>query len=90
VNKAQLIDAIASQADVSKAVAGRVLDATIAAISKSLKKNDDVSLVGFGTFYVKKRAARKGRNPRTGAMIQISAAKVPGFRAGKTLRDTVQ
>jgi len=90
VNKAQLIDAIASQADVSKAVAGRVLDATIYAISKSLKKNDDVSLVGFGTFYVKKRAARKGRNPRTGAVINISAAKVPGFRAGKTLKDTVQ
>lgn len=90
MNKAQLIDAIASQADVSKAVAGRVLDATIHAVSKALKKNDDVSLVGFGTFYVKKRAARKGRNPRTGAVINISAAKVPGFRAGKTLKDTVQ
>lgn len=90
MNKAQLIDAIASQADVSKAVAGRVLDATITAVSKALKKNDDVSLVGFGTFYVKKRAARKGRNPRTGAVINISAAKVPGFRAGKTLKDTVQ
>ena len=90
MNKAQLIDAIASKADVSKAVAGRVLDATVEAVTKALKKNDEVSLVGFGTFHVKKRAARKGRNPRTGAVINISAAKVPGFRAGKTLKESVQ
>ena len=88
-NKSDLIDAIAKSADLSKAAAGRALDATIEAIKKSLKKGEDVSLVGFGTFYVGKRAARTGRNPQTGAAIKIKAAKVPKFRAGKGLKDAV-
>ena len=88
-NKSDLIDAIAKSADLSKAAAGRALDATIESIKKSLKKGDDVSLVGFGTFYVGKRAARNGRNPQTGAAIKIKAAKVPKFRAGKGLKDAV-
>ncbi|MDR2195279.1 MAG: HU family DNA-binding protein [Gallionellaceae bacterium] len=89
MNKSDLIDAIATAADISKASAGRALDATIDAIAKSLKKDDSVSLVGFGTFYVGKRAARTGRNPRTGAEIKIKAAKTPKFRAGKGLKDAV-
>ena len=88
-NKSDLIDAIAISADISKAAAGRALDATIESIKKSLKKGEDVSLVGFGTFYVGKRAARNGRNPQTGATIKIKAAKVPKFRAGKGLKDAV-
>jgi DNA-binding protein HU-beta len=88
-NKSDLIEAIAKSADISKAAAGRALDATIESIKKSLKKNELVSLVGFGTFYVGKRAARNGRNPRTGATIKIKAAKVPKFRAGKGLKDAV-
>ncbi len=90
MNKSELIDAIANGADVSKAVAGRALDAFMAAVTKALKKGDEVTLVGFGTYAVKKRAARKGRNPRTGKEIQIPAAKVPLFRAGKTLKDSVK
>lgn len=89
VNKSELIEVIAKQAEVSKAAAGRALDATIAAITQSLKKNQDVTLVGFGTFTVGKRAARTGRNPRTGDAIKIKAAKVPKFRAGKALKDAV-
>jgi DNA-binding protein HU-beta len=88
-NKSDLIEAIAKSADISKAAAGRALDATIESIKKSLKKGELVSLVGFGTFYVGKRAARNGRNPRTGATIKIKAAKVPKFRAGKGLKDAV-
>lgn len=88
-NKSDLIEAIAKSADISKAAAGRALDATIEAITKSMKKGEDVSLVGFGTFYVGKRAARTGRNPQTGAAIKIKAAKVPKFRAGKGLKDAV-
>ncbi len=88
-NKSDLIEAIAKSADLSKAAAGRALDATLESISKSLKKGELVSLVGFGTFYVAKRAARNGRNPRTGETIKIKAAKVPKFRAGKGLKDTV-
>jgi DNA-binding protein HU-beta len=88
-NKSDLIEAIAKTADISKAAAGRALDATIESIKKSLKKGELVSLVGFGTFYVGKRAARTGRNPRTGAAIKIKAAKVPKFRAGKGLKDAV-
>lgn len=90
VNKSELIDQIAKSADLSKAAAGRALDATIAAVKASLKKGGDVSLVGFGTFYVSKRAARNGRNPQTGAAIKIKAAKVPKFRAGKALKDAVK
>ena len=88
-NKSDLIEAIAKSADISKAAAGRALDATIESIKKSLKKGDLVSLVGFGTFYVGKRAARNGRNPRTGETIKIKAAKVPKFTAGKGLKDAV-
>jgi DNA-binding protein HU-beta len=89
VNKSDLVDAIAKSADISKAAAGRALDATVDTIKKALKKGDTVSLVGFGTFKVGKRAARNGRNPRTGATIKIKAAKVPKFSAGKGLKDAV-
>jgi DNA-binding protein HU-beta len=89
VNKSELIDAIAKNADLSKASAGRALDATVAAVKQALKKGDMVTLVGFGSFYVGKRSARSGRNPRTGATIKIKAAKVPKFRAGKALKDAV-
>ena len=89
MNKAELIDQIAESADISKAAAARALDATIAAVKTSLKQGNMVSLVGFGTFYVGERAARSGRNPQTGASITIKAAKVPKFRAGKSLKDAV-
>jgi DNA-binding protein HU-beta len=89
VNKSQLIDKIAADADISKAAAGRVLDAIIGSVTESLKAGDDVALVGFGTFSVRERAARTGRNPQTGKEISIPAAKVPGFRAGKALKDSV-
>lgn len=89
VNKSELIDAIAKQADISKAAAGKALDATIESVKQALKQEDTVTLVGFGTFYVGDRAARTGRNPRTGKNIKIKAAKVPKFRAGKGLKDAV-
>ncbi|NKI74976.1 DNA-binding protein HU-beta [Dickeya sp. CFBP 2040] len=89
MNKSQLIDKIAADADISKAAAGRVLDAIIGSVTESLKAGDDVALVGFGTFSVRERAARTGRNPQTGKEINIPAAKVPGFRAGKALKDSV-
>jgi DNA-binding protein HU-beta len=89
VNKSELIDAIAKHADISKAAAGRALDATVNSIKSSLKNGDIVTLVGFGSFYVGKRTARAGRNPRTGATIKIQAAKVPKFRAGKELKDSL-
>jgi DNA-binding protein HU-beta len=89
VNKQELIDHIAKSADISKAAAGRALDSAVTAIRTSLKKGGMVTLVGFGTFYVGKRAARAGRNPRTGAQIKIKSAKVPKFRAGKALKDAV-
>ncbi|GAB4147206.1 MAG: DNA-binding protein HU-beta [Bacteroidia bacterium] len=89
MNKAELIEAIANGAKISKADAGRALDATIEAISKSLKKGDKVSLVGFGTFAVTKRAARTGRNPQTGKTIKIAAKKVAKFKAGSELAKTV-
>ena len=85
MNKSQLIDKIAAGADISKAAAGRALDAIIASVTEG----DDVALVGFGTFAVKERAARTGRNPQTGKEITIAAAKVPSFRAGKALKDAV-
>ncbi len=87
MNKSELIDAIAESADLSKASAGRALDATVEAITAALKKSDSVSLVGFGTFSIKERAARTGRNPQTGAPIDIAAAKIPSFKAGKALKD---
>jgi DNA-binding protein HU-beta len=89
VNKSELIDAVAKTADISKAAAGRALDGAVKAITASLKKGGMVTLVGFGTFYVGKRAARSGRNPRTGATIKIKAARVPKFRSGKALKDAV-
>jgi DNA-binding protein HU-beta len=89
LNKIELIEAVAKSADISKAAAGRAVDGALAAIKASLKKGGMVTLVGFGTFHVGKRAARGGRNPRTGAAIKIKAAKVPKFRAGKALKDAV-
>lgn len=89
MNKSELIDAIASTAQISKAAAAKALDGTMTAISGALKKGDMVTLVGFGTFYVAERAARNGRNPRTGETIKIKAAKMPKFRAGKTLKDAL-
>jgi DNA-binding protein HU-beta len=89
VNKSELIEHIARQADISKAAATRALEAMIGGVKQTLKKNNSVSLVGFGTFSVGKRAARSGRNPRTGAAIKIKAAKVPKFRPGKALRDAL-
>ena len=87
MNKTELIEVIAKQADISKAAAGRALDAMVAGVTKALKKGDTVSLVGFGTFSVTKRAGRTGRNPRTGEAIKIKSAKVPKFRPGKALKD---
>ena len=89
MTKSELIDAIATGADLSKAAAGKALDATLAAITKALKNGDSVSLIGFGTFAVKARAARTGRNPRTGQTIEIKATNVPSFKAGKALKDSV-
>lgn len=90
MNKSELIDAIAADAELSKADAGRALDGMINAISKTLKKGDTVSLVGFGTFSVKKRAARTGRNPATGETIKIKASKTPAFKAGKGFKDAIK
>ncbi|MAY36977.1 DNA-binding protein HU-beta [Litorivivens lipolytica] len=89
MNKSELIDAIAASADLPKAAAGRALDAVVDSITDALKKDDSVSLVGFGTFSVKERAARTGRNPQTGEPINIAAAKIPSFKAGKALKDAV-
>jgi len=87
VNKSQLIEKIAEGADISKASAGRALDSFIESVTDALKEGDSVALVGFGTFTVRERAARTGRNPQTGASIEIAAAKVPAFKAGKALKD---
>lgn len=89
MNKSELIEAIAASADIPKAAAGRALDAVIESIEGALKEGDQVALVGFGTFSVKERAARTGRNPQTGAPIEIAAAKIPSFKAGKALKDAV-
>lgn len=89
MNKSELVEAMAAAADLSKADAGRALDGALEAIQKALKKGDIVTLVGFGSFYTGKRAAREGRNPRTGESIQIEASKVPKFRPGKTLKDAL-
>ncbi|NND45765.1 MAG: HU family DNA-binding protein [Xanthomonadales bacterium] len=89
MNKSDLIDAIASSAGLSKADAGRALDAFTSNVARALKKGQSVSLVGFGTFSVKHRKARTGRNPRTGATIQIKASNNPSFKAGKALKDAV-
>ncbi|MGS2743467.1 nucleoid-associated protein HU-beta [Vreelandella aquamarina] len=89
MNKSELIEAIAASADISKAAATRALDAMVESVTESLKQGESVSLVGFGTFAIKERAARTGRNPQTGQPIEISAAKVPSFKAGKALKDAV-
>ena len=89
MNKAELIDEIARAAEISRSAAERAIDAVVASIKTSLRKDDPVTLVGFGTFYVSKRQARAGRNPRTGEALRIAAAKVPKFRAGKALKDAI-
>ncbi|MCW8832386.1 MAG: HU family DNA-binding protein [Colwellia sp.] len=88
MNKGQLVDKIAEGADITKASAGRALDSLMGAVTSELASGGDVALVGFGTFKVSARAARKGRNPQSGAEIQISASNVPSFKAGKALKDT--
>ena len=89
MNKAELIEAVAEHAEMTKAEAGRAIDAVVSSITAAMQKQDDVSLIGFGTFTVRERAARAGRNPQTGETIQIAAAKVPAFKAGKALKDAV-
>ena len=89
MNKTELIEHIADKSDISKAAAARALTSIIDAVKKTLKKGDTVTLVGFGTFSVIKRAARTGRNPRTGAALKIKAAKVPRFKPGKALKDAL-
>ena len=89
MNKADLIDSVADATDMSKAEAGRALDAVLNGIAGALSQGDSVALVGFGTFNVRERAARMGRNPATGATIQIAASKCVGFKAGKALKDSL-
>ena len=89
MNKSELISAIAETADLTKADSGRALDAFVSTITDSLKSGEPVTLIGFGTFEVRDRAARSGRNPRTGETIQIKASKNPAFKAGKALKDAV-
>ncbi|QFY45036.1 HU family DNA-binding protein [Candidatus Methylospira mobilis] len=89
MNKAELVDQIASVADISKVDAGRALDAFVTVVTDALKTGDTVSLVGFGSFSVKERAERQGRNPQSGEAITIKAAKIPSFKAGKVLKDAV-
>jgi DNA-binding protein HU-beta len=89
MNKSELIDAIAQAADVPKAQASRVLDAMASVVGDALAEGKQVSMVGFGTFMVRERPARSGRNPRTGETIQIAASKTPSFKAGKALKDRV-
>ena len=89
MNKSELVNAIAESADISKAKAGLAVDAITSAITKTLADGNQVTLVGFGTFSIRERAARKGRNPRSGEEIQIAAAKLPAFKAGKSLKEAV-
>lgn len=89
MNKTELIDAVADSADLSKADATRAVDAVVDNITETLRKGDSVALVGFGTFEVRERAARTGRNPQTGETIQIKASKAPAFKAGKAFKDAV-
>lgn len=89
MNKAELVEAVAENADLTKAAATRAVDSIVAAISDALAKGEQVSLVGFGTFLVRERAARTGRDPRSGEPIQIKASKNPAFKAGKALKDAV-
>jgi len=89
MNKSELVDAIAENSELSKADSSKALDAVIKSVGDALKNNDQVTIVGFGTFLVRQRAARTGRNPQTGAAIQIAAANVPAFKPGKALKDAV-
>ncbi|HZV99351.1 MAG TPA: HU family DNA-binding protein [Methylophilaceae bacterium] len=89
MNKQELIDQIAAEAGITKAAAGKVIDAFTDSVTSALKKGDSVTLVGFGTFKVTQKAARTGRNPQTGKEIQIAARKAPAFSAGKTLKDAL-
>ena len=89
MNKSELIDAVAKQADITKADAARAIDALTASVTAALKGGDSVTLVGFGTFKVSDRAARVGRNPQTGKELKIAARKAPGFSAGKSLKDAL-
>jgi len=89
MNKSELIDAIADSANLTKADAGRALEGFLSAVTSALSKGDSVALVGFGTYSVKERAERKGRNPQSGEEITIKAAKIPSFKAGKSLKDAV-
>lgn len=89
MTKAELIDKMAKDADISKAAANKAVDSLVDGIKKTLKKGGKVTLVGFGTFSVAKRAARKGRNPQTGAAIKIKASKSPKFKAGKAFKDSI-
>ncbi|MCE5394213.1 MAG: HU family DNA-binding protein [Acidithiobacillus sp.] len=90
MNKSELIEKIAEEAEVSRAAAARTLDATIKVVTEALKAGDQVTLVGFGSFVVAEREARKGRNPATGKEIMIAASRTPKFKAGKALRDAVK
>ena len=89
MNKAELIDAVVAAADIEKSTATRAVQAVLDGIAGALKNGDQVVLVGFGTFAVKDRSARMGRNPKTGEEIKIAASKVPGFKAGKALKDAL-
>lgn len=89
MNKSELVEAVANRAGLSKTDAGKAVDAVVDSITAALKKGDKVSLVGFGVFSVRERAARTGRNPATGAELKIAAGKTPGFKAGKALKDAV-
>jgi len=89
MNKTELVDAMADSADISKAAAGRALDGMVDAITAALAKGDQVSIIGFGSFSVRERAARTGRNPQTGKTIEIKASKNAAFKAGKALKDAV-
>jgi len=89
MNKTELTDAVASAADLSKSSASRAVDAIVDTVTDALKKGEQVSILGFGTFLVRERSARSGRNPQTGAVIQIAASRSPSFKAGKALKDAV-
>ncbi|THB65874.1 MAG: HU family DNA-binding protein [Gammaproteobacteria bacterium] len=89
MNKSELVEAVAQSSELTKAAAAKAVDGVIEAITTALKEGDQVTLIGFGTFLVRERAARTGRNPRTGEEIQIAASNVPSFKAGKALKDAV-
>jgi DNA-binding protein HU-beta len=89
MNKSELIDAVSGKTELTKSQAAGAVDGVIAAVTEALKSGDQVTVVGFGTFLVRRREARAGRNPRTGETIQIKASNVPAFKAGKALKDAV-